>query len=461
MNGLNLNHALRVLRLAVTMLLISVLFSMASALQNESGWIYKVDSSIDTAFVTEDSESLIFDENKHLIKLSRDGQLVWKNSELLGPLYTTNSKILIDDEGNIIIKTRLGLTDKIENTPEYEKFALVREAYNDCIIKYTKNGDFLWIKSWRSSECCEESGFLDTAIALGKECDVYIAGRYAYEIDIDPGHGVYMLESGEPGSKNFVCKLDKDGNFKWVREFGSPGVCDCYGIVWNENQTISLVGAQGDSFDADPGEGKFLLSPIDDSPSLFFLSLDEDGNFVKALSSRGFKYEFYQGILWDKSGNSYYFGLISYENAGYKLKTRINYFQITKVSPEGALLWQKVIETTDSSLLNKKFLTRDGVLYFLSRETSGFNVDLSKQTENPTNKPVYQLWRINKNGQLNWIKEWMTEGRVELDIAGVDANGDLYTSAYNTEKASIDLNLSSIEIDSPSKYLIKIPHDKY
>jgi hypothetical protein len=97
-------------------------------------------------------------------------------------------------------------------------------GYNDVFVaKYAPDGRFLWARGLYQRQYDEIAG----DVAVSPNGDVTVVGAFNGTLDFDPGSGT-VTRSAYTGSNApdaaraaFVWRLDKNGNFKWVRTPGN------------------------------------------------------------------------------------------------------------------------------------------------------------------------------------------------------------------------------------------------
>ena len=112
-------------------------------------------------------------------------------------------------------------------------------------------GSYLWAQR-------PEGGSVSTAykVAVDSEDDVYAVGNFFGRTDMDPGPKTFYLE--EPGSGDYVWKLDSSGDFVWAR---STNADENYaGVVVDGSGSVYLVPTFSDSVDFDPGPENLILA---------------------------------------------------------------------------------------------------------------------------------------------------------------------------------------------------------
>ena len=135
------------------------------------------------------------------------------------------------------------------------------------VLKLNPSGDLSWVRQFKTLSAASPQS-VDIAsqlesVVLDPTGNVYIFGTYGGTVDFDPGPGTFS--SQVLGAWDlFICKLDTDGDFGWVRTFEGnashlsrvAGAVDADGNIYvhstfQRNPTFSTV-------DVDPGPGTYF-----------------------------------------------------------------------------------------------------------------------------------------------------------------------------------------------------------
>lgn len=87
-----------------------------------------------------------------------------------------------------------------------------------------------------------------------KNGNVYAVGNYHFDIDLDPGPGVYTLPTTGV-TDIFVAKYDLGGNFVWGFPIHGNGWTIPYHVMIDQDENILVCGSFEDTVDFDPGPG--------------------------------------------------------------------------------------------------------------------------------------------------------------------------------------------------------------
>jgi hypothetical protein len=97
-------------------------------------------------------------------------------------------------------------------------------GYDIFIAKYDSLAHFIWAKGM--------GGIADDwgqCIKLDSSGNIYVAGTFKGNIDMDPDTGVFNITSNGAPRDNFISKFDNSGNFKWAKSIGGTNAdVSCY-----------------------------------------------------------------------------------------------------------------------------------------------------------------------------------------------------------------------------------------
>lgn len=198
---------------------------------------------------------------------------------------TSLTCIAIDDTGNIFITGPCkGPTDF---DPDTSTFMIpINSKYYDSqdifIMKVDSSCNFKWAK--RLSSYPPKTV---RSIGLDAYDNIYINGVFMYDLDFDPGPDTTILNSDN--GRNFILKLNSEGNFRWVRQLqvynSEPMTVDASGNT-SSIYNIDLIDTIS-TIDCDPGPNTVLIKLAE--VNAFILNLDSNGNFKQVIQLQGNK----------------------------------------------------------------------------------------------------------------------------------------------------------------------------
>ncbi len=211
-----------------------------------------------------------------LLKLDKDG-----NYSSLKPLTGLHINDLCFDNSNNIYLAGYFYGNNVDLDPSSsEKLASSNAGSNDIFItKLNAVGNCIWAKQFGGAD---DDNLKSIAV---NPYGIYFTGTFQGTADFDPGAATKsMVASGHHDI--YVCKLFLNGDLFWVDQFGSnsaeAGEELCSGLVIDNTGYVYTAGNFNNTFDFDPGAGKFEMSSGNGAG--FLLKLNNAGEFVRAIT---------------------------------------------------------------------------------------------------------------------------------------------------------------------------------
>ena len=185
-------------------------------------------------------------------KLAPDGSYVWAKN-MGGPYADLGRSIAVDKTGNVY--TTGYFQDTADFNPGSGSYPLIASGTNDIFVsKLDASGEFVWAEKIGGDQTAE--GY---AITLDDSANVFLTGSFEGIVDFNPGTGtVNLISIGN--SDIFICKWDKDAQYKWAISMGSTGsgfnrsdVGEA--IALDKQGNIHTAGGFYSTVDFDPGPG--------------------------------------------------------------------------------------------------------------------------------------------------------------------------------------------------------------
>ena len=145
------------------------------------------------------------------------------------------------------------------------------------IQKLRDNGNLVWAKRVGGSGA--DSG---QAIATDDQGNIYLTGYFSGVADFDPGPASNYLQSAGDWDI-FVLKLNRDGEFQWVRSMGGTGTDSGRGIAVDAQGNVYVTGYFAGTANFDPGGSDFTLDAA--NGSIFIQKFNAAGQFAWAVQS--------------------------------------------------------------------------------------------------------------------------------------------------------------------------------
>jgi hypothetical protein len=408
----------------------------------------------------------------YIQKLDSNGNFLWvKVIDFEHGILTIKD---IDSDGNLIFYGYF--EDSVDIDPSSTVHMLYSNGdYDPIIAKFSPNGNLIWAHSFGGPELDDIKD-----IVVDDLGNIYAHGSFKDTVDFDPGSGVNTQVSpyntvNSPLPTAFIQKLDKNGNFVWVKTFQNS---ESYtrGLVISIDSYGNLYCAgnfSGLGVDFDPGSG--IANPLSNNAQMYFVKLDSMGNFAWArfptnVISYGLAGP--KALTVDRFNNVYtsgtFRGYVDFDPGPDTLllsDTLVvsNKPFIQKYDQNGNFLWAKSYGFRDEPLA----LTTDSLGNVF---TTGFFLDSTDLDPGPDTLMFYTqgsftpanasfIQKLNSNGSLLWVG--VLSGNIGSSYGftmSIDKTDKVYLSG--TFGGTVDFNpgtgVHNQTQTSSSAYLLKL-----
>lgn len=261
------------------------------------------DPNIGIHNITAQGESDLF-----VLKLDANGNLIWVKT-IGGFTYILGLSVKVDADGNVVMAGAFDST--IDFDPDSGMQIVNSIGGEDVfVLKLDSMGEFVWVK--RIGGKYDDRS---NSIALDTSGNILLTGYFEGKVDFDPGSGLTNLISLS-GEDVFLLKLDRNGNFMFAKNYGNSNpnsnlVDAGTSIAVDKNNTTYLSGFFSGKVSFKTSLDSFVLQSTGPSTNIFFLKLDEYGNFIWVYKASGLISKTVNQIKLDDRGNLYavgYFG---------------------------------------------------------------------------------------------------------------------------------------------------------
>lgn len=385
--------------------------------------------------------------NVFILKMDASGNFLWvksfgDNSPSLGWCITT------DDSGYVYAGGKFRGTVDFDPGPgiDIHTSVAMNGNYGDAyVLKLDPTGNFIWVITFGADSPDDVY-----SLEIDDSGNVYAGGKFGETVDFDPGLGTHFVSVISTVWDSFLLKLDANGNFIWVKTFGTPI------FSTSSNQAIQSIKSDGignvyltgvfhHNVDFDPGPGIFNLTAIGLS-DVFVLKLDTNGSFVWAKSFGGPSNDRVNSLELDDQNNIYTTGTFG-NNVDFD--PSLNFFGLTassyadifvhKFDVNGNFVWVKSIEGVEPHMA----VNDSGNVYIFGTffDTIDFDPGVGTFYLDPT--PVGSLFiqRMDSNGDFIWAKGFggdSVERSFEIYLDNID---NIYITGYFTD--TVNFNLGS------------------
>ncbi|MBK7381948.1 MAG: T9SS type A sorting domain-containing protein [Flavobacteriales bacterium] len=190
------------------------------------------------------------------------------------------------------------------------------------VIKQANDGTYLWGEHFVGN-------VMPSQLCVAPNGDVVVVGSYVNAADLDPGPGTYIM-GGEDWPWLFICRLNPQGELLWAKRSGDNNGMWPPSVVIDAFDRVHLTGSFVGEIDADPGEGVAEVHLLNASQrSTFIITLDGDGEFIRAVNFAGNGWSHPNAITADAEGRVYVTGSFVYD-----LSIQVNGADLVLISTE-------------------------------------------------------------------------------------------------------------------------------
>jgi len=300
----------------------------------------------------------------YLVKMTTDGQLIWAHS-FNSTLFIQLNSISADAAGCCYINGNFnGSFDADPGNSIHQMTSNVGMA--NFLLKLDADGNFVWAQQF------DRASIIDIAIRSNA---VFCVGYFSETVDFDNGPGNSSLTATD-NQDCFVMRLNTDGEYQWVKQFGSTNnTPDDIEYATEINVTpdgmINVSGIFSESGDFNPELGITTLTAVGGT-DVFLMRLSAMGDFQWVVSTGTSIKEYTPRMTTSASGTIYLSATTIQPNNNAPLEDIF----IARFSPNGSLLWSKLIGGENSDQAISVNVDEEDNLYLMGDfGSANFNVD--------------------------------------------------------------------------------------
>jgi hypothetical protein len=369
--------------------------------------------------------------------------------------------VAVDTVGTDDVYTTGWFSGTVDFDPGVGVYNLTSAGSLDIYIsKLDHEGQLVWARTI-GGDLFDQSWSM--AIDPSGSGDIYLTGTFQGTVDFDPGNGIFNMTSAG-GADIFITKLDRAGNFEWVRTFG--GIYDDVGrsiaIDPAGNGEIVVTGSFQGTVDFDPAIGTFNITS-NGNEDIFISKFDVAGDmvWVKAIGGTGFDHGY--SIAIDPSGSGDVYTTGAFERTAdfdpgpgkFNLKSfgNIDCF-ISKLNSSGNFVWAGNMGGTGSDAGGVSIAIDPGNGSVVSTGYFSGTVDFDPGAGiyNLSDGGVF-IARLDGQGNFTWAKALTgiiytgTDRSLALD----QESGDVYLTGMFYQTVDFDpgvgvYNLTSVDL---------------
>jgi len=274
-------------------------------LTNDSGWVSVQDWVQWNCELDYDDDGFIYtvgigqNVRTSLLKVDTFGNPVWSFS-MDGNGIAIGDGICLDSDGDVYIAGMINAKIDFDPGPGEEIHDAGTDGTDSFIAKYDADGNYLWAHTFGSIHYGDRYWYTRAhAIQTNQFGDLFVSGTFRLTMDFDPGPGVeeHTATGGENGGLDaYVSAFNTDGEFQWVRTWGSDdnGEVDsgdnARGLDIDSNGDVYVTGGFHGTVDFDPGPGVDEKTSTDEFGDFYLLKWDRTGDYqwVRTWAAHGY-----------------------------------------------------------------------------------------------------------------------------------------------------------------------------
>lgn len=262
--------------------------------------------------------------------------------------------------------------------------------------------NFEWAKSFGAFT--EDFASEITTDTLG---NIYVAGHYDEDVDVDPGPGETMIYAVD-GYDLFVLKFSPVGELIWVKTFATLGYQDINDMVVDSEERLLVSAMFTETIDVDPGLEEIMLTGGESYYTQVFLCLDLNGELLWYFADSEYG-AVATNINFDKDENIYLAGSLSNTldvdpGPGVFILSASSDACIRKFDPNGNFLWAKKFGDDDIGNIVDIAIDDANNLYFTGSFTGTLDFDPGPLANERTSVGNYDsfITKWDESGNMIW-----------------------------------------------------------
>jgi len=383
-----------------------------------------------------------------IAKYDQLGNFEWAKSMVGTPGSAASPRaIAVDSRGSGAIYTTGRFEGTVDFDPGPNTLNLKVVGSDDIFIsKLDGEGNFVWARVIGGPGYDFGSSL---AIDPGESGEVYITGQFSETMVFEQGDSFNLTSVGKEDI--FISKLNKSGDFLWVKTLGGPRGEISHAISFDpSNGMVYTTGLFQDTVDFDPGPDVFNLIAV--AGQYYFISkLDSEGNFVWAKQLGKVENGSDGSIALDPAGNGdvYITGAFldtvdfdpGEETFDLTSEGMADIF-ISKLSGSGDFTWAKAMGglSEDSGSLIAFQRGEEESIYTLGNFNGTSDFDSGSGSHILTSMGLKDIFisKLDNSGNYQWVKQIKGTGNEYVNAIAIDNNYLYLTGAYFGSSSAFD-----------------------
>jgi hypothetical protein len=373
---------------------------------------------------------------------------------------------VLDREGATVVTGRFQGTINLD-AGQGEPIDLVSPGASAAlVVRLDPEGHPLWARALGGAGWAEGQ-----ALALGDDGEVLVGGRFAGEVDFDPGEAT-ALRSAASDVDAFVLRLSRQGDLEWVRTFGGAGLDEVQAIDALEGGSV-VAGHFSDEVDLDPGEGETIRRSLGFT-DVFVISLDGAGELRWVRTFGGELLDQAYGVAAGPTGESFVTGIFvgavdfgSEGGGGVRESAGRSDIFLAKLDRGGVITWVRTLGGPSSDYAYGLALAPEGSVVATGRFGGRVDFDPGEGVRDLVStgdeaRPEGFLLRLDGEGRHLWSERFGGPGLDRGRAVAFSLQGAVIVTGSFEERASFpaadgEASLEGSAVGGSDALVIELP----
>lgn len=213
--------------------------------------------------------------NAFVSKFDTNGVWQWAHDFGAAITYDSATGVAVEDGGNHVYVCGYFIGTGIDFDPDPVDVDPhdSNGVYDVFLVKLDSSGDFQWCNTWGGTLGDDSWG----GVAINTLGGVFVGGSFQGICDFDPDP-VDILEHTVNGEKDlYISKFDSDGEFYWVRVWGSDTYDWTSGVATNSSGEVWATGGFHNTIDFNPDPVDVEEHTSNGESDIYLMKLMPDG----------------------------------------------------------------------------------------------------------------------------------------------------------------------------------------
>ena len=246
----------------------------------------------------------------------------------------------------------------------------VKPPYYRAYVKKFSKEENIWDKT-----IFKNKTYQSVKSVIDENDDIYVVGSFKEPILFNQRQK--YLSNGDKDA--YVVKIDKDGNYVWLKTFGGSGEEYPVQIVKNQDGRLVVVGFFSGKVDFDPTEN--VETKVSKGEKDTFISFfTTDGDYLKTYTFGGKQNDVMDNIVISPNGSMYLNG----HSLSYQTFPNVDSSSmVLKINEEGQIMWHRRFYRNSMNSISLTSTTEEKIIitgYFADVQDFDFTDNVDKHT---------------------------------------------------------------------------------